>query len=188
MADYSRIRRQQLVREAEGYLELANMFAKCWPLPQPLRERLAERALETLSRATLTGSNRAHVLLLIGQANRVLEKYPEAIEALLRSADQDGENLGVWLALASCYKRIQRLDQAIETLEQALQVDDESAIVHYNLACYWSLSENAATALNYLSVAFELDPRYRERVASEPDFDPIRGDRRFQALMSRVGV
>ncbi|MFO0903315.1 MAG: tetratricopeptide repeat protein [Pirellulales bacterium] len=188
MADYSRIRRQQLVREAEGYLELANMFAKRWPLPQPLREKLAERALETLSRATLTGSNRAQVLLLIGQANRVLQRYPAAIEALLRSADQDGENLAVWLALASCYKRIDRLDLAIETLEHALRVDDESAIVHYNLACYWSLSTNPAAALHYLAISFELDPRYRERVATEPDFDPLRGDRRFQALMSRVGV
>ena len=188
MVDYSRIRRQQLVREAEGYLELANMFARRWPLPQPLREKLAQRALETLSRATLTGSNRAHVLLLVGQANRILERYTAAIESLLRSADQDGDNVTVWLALASCYKRIDRLDLAIEALEQALQVDDESAIVHYNLACYWSLSGNPVIALYNLSVAFDLDPRYRDRVAKESDFDPIRGDLRFQALISRVGV
>lgn len=188
VSEYSRIRRQQLVREAEGYLDLAGMFADRWPLPKDLRDRLALRALETLHRTSATGSNRAHVLLLIGQAYRVMERYAEAIEPLTRASDLEPESPVNWLALAWCYKRIGRLDLAIDALEHALLADDQVAIVHYNLACYWALSENAGLAVSHLSLAFELDPGYRERVSSETDFDPIRADPQFRALLSSVIV
>ncbi len=188
MADYSRIRRQQLVREAEGYLELAGMFGDRWPLPQPLRDRLAQRAIETLSHATTNPAQQAHVLLLTGQALRVMERYADAVEPLQQAGELEPENISVWLALGWSYKRTGRIDLAIDALEHALQADDQEAIVHYNLACYWSLSGNAAVAVNHLSLAFELDPTYRERVAGESDFDPIRLEPRFQTLMSSVIV
>lgn len=188
VADYSRIRRQQLVREAEGYLELAGMFTDRWPLPQPLRDRLAQRAIDTLSHATTNRAQQAHVLLLTGQALRVMERYADAVEPLQQAGELEPENISVWLALGWCYKRTGRIDLAIDALEHALQADDQEAIIHYNLACYWSLSGNAAVAVNHLSLAFELDPTYRERVAGESDFDPIRLEPRFQALMSSVIV
>ena len=37
--------RQQLVREAEGYLDLALVFGEQWTLPPAIRDRLEERAI-----------------------------------------------------------------------------------------------------------------------------------------------
>ena len=62
----------------------------------------------------------------------------------------------------------------------------EDGIVHYNLACYHSLAGKKSLAIQYLSQAFELDPQYREMVAEEPDFDPIRDDPEFQMMMSVI--
>ncbi|MFO0871260.1 MAG: hypothetical protein U0935_20235 [Pirellulales bacterium] len=188
MSEYSRIRRQQLVREAEGYLELAGMFADRWPLPRDLRDRLAQRALDTLQRTTGSGGSRAHVQFLMGQALRLMERFSDAIAPLVRASSLEPENIAIWLALGWCYKRVDRLDLAIDALEQALAADDQEAILHYNLACYLSLTQNVAPALAHLSQAFELDATYRERVAAETDFDPIRNDPHFRALMSSVIV
>jgi hypothetical protein len=41
-------------------------------------------------------------------------------------------------------------------------------------------------AIRFLEQAFELDPAYRDLVAHEHDFDPIREHPRFQELMSVI--
>ena len=46
----------------------------------------------------------------------------------------------------------------------------------------WSLAGGKRQALTYLEQALSLDPNYRGLVDHEPDFDPIRSDREFQAL------
>ena len=123
---------------------------------------------------------------LRGQALRIMERYREAIPSLERSAELDPSNIHIWLALGWCYKRSSRLDLAIQSLEEALSVDESQAIVYYNLACYWSLACNPKLALAYLTRAFELEPPYRDLVAEEPDFDPIRSHPGFRELTSVI--
>jgi Flp pilus assembly protein TadD len=115
-----------------------------------------------------------------------MRKYQEAINVLERAAELDPENIHVWLALGWCYKRIGRLDLAIQSLEEALAVEESQASVYYNLACYWSLAHNSKLALAYLSQALDLDPSYRDLVARESDFDPIRDDPGFRDLTSVI--
>jgi tetratricopeptide (TPR) repeat protein len=115
-----------------------------------------------------------------------MERYPEAIESLDRAAELHHNNIRIWLALGWCHKRTGRMDKAIEALEEALEVNDREAIIHYNLACYWSLIRNVRLAIKYLEQAFDLDPAYRDLVADEHDFDPIREHPRFLELMSVI--
>jgi Flp pilus assembly protein TadD len=168
-SSHDRIRRQQLVLQAEGYLELG----------------MAEHALEVLERCgdQLTD----HALYLKGQALRELKRYSEALDPLWQAAQNNPENINIWLALGWCYKRTGKLDRAIESLEEALAVEPNEPLIHYNLACYWSLAKNKRQALAYLSQAFALEEGYRNLVATETDFDPIRNDPGFQVLM-RVTV
>jgi tetratricopeptide (TPR) repeat protein len=186
VADYQRIRRQQALREAGGYLELAMGLADQWPLPVELRVRLAQRALDALAAVTGSAAQRTEILYLTGLAYRTMHRYAEAVPPLKAAADLDPESVPIWLALGWCYKRIDRLDKAIEALEQAMLANKQEAIVHYNLACYWSLAGNVDRALQYLAQSFDIDPRYRELVANESDFDPIRDLPDFQALMGVI--
>ena len=185
MTEFNRSRRKQILREAEGYLDLATACSGIC-LDIETRDRMATRALETLRRLDNYGRNRFDNYFLEGQAFRVMERYADAIIALDKAADLDHDNIHIWLALGWCYKRTGRLDKAIEALEEALQVNDRQAIVHYNLACYWSLVRNVKFAIRFLEQAFELDPAYRDLVAHEHDFDPIREHPRFQELMSVI--
>ena len=186
MTNYMQIRRQQLLREAEGYLDLAMAGADQLPLAVPVRNRLAQRALSALATIECRRTNKAHCSYLKGQALRVMERYPEAIEYLQSAAEMDCENIHVWLALAWCHKRVGKLDMAIQSLEEAMAFDSGEAIIYYNLACYWSLANNVKLALDYLSRAFAIDPDYRDLIGGEHDFDPIRSDPRFQELTSVI--
>ncbi len=168
---HDRIRRQQLVLQAEGYLELG----------------MAHHALAVLTRCGDINTLTEHALYLKGQSLRELGRYREALDPLWRAAQGNPDNVSVWLALGWCYKRTGKLDRAIESLEEALSVNPQDALVHYNLACYWSLAQNKKQALSYLARAFDLHEDYRTLVAGESDFDPLRNDPAFQALV-RVTV
>ncbi|MHB0961440.1 MAG: TPR end-of-group domain-containing protein [Pirellulaceae bacterium] len=183
MTKYQRIRRQQSIREAEGYLDLAMGFADQWPLSSELRVRLAQRALDALAPLLETSGQSAQIHYLTGLAYRAMYRFAEAVPHLKAASELDPENIFAWLALGWCYKRIDHLDHAIESLENALAADQQEAIIHYNLACYWSLAGDADRALSYLSQSFELDPGYRDLVADESDFDPIRSLPDFQLLI-----
>ena len=184
MSTIDRVRRKQLIREAEGYLDLTSLFDDRWSLDAHLKTAMADRAIECLSQVNNPQGFKPHVLFLKGQAHRVAGRLAMAANCLEQSTRLDPENVHSLLALAWCYKRIDRVDLAIETLQQAITVDAESAIVRYNLACYWALTGNVKQTVRYLAMAFEIDSKYRDMVAREPDFDLVRESPHFQAIIS----
>ena len=186
MSELHRERRQLLLREAEGYLDMTAACGDQFALSDTVRHQLARRALDTLSKVSPTRSLRVQVAYLRGQALRNLGQYREAIVSLSEAAEVDSENTHVWLALGWCQKRVGRLDLAIEALERAMEADAGQSIVYYNLACYWSLASNAKLALAYLTRAFDLEPTFRDLVDDEQDFDSIRRDPRFLELTSVI--
>lgn len=186
MSRLSIIRRQQMLREAEGYLELISVLADRWPPRELNRDRLARRALDLLRPLESYRWHRSDVLFLKGVALKCMEQYADATVPLQKASRIDPENYHILLSLAWCQKRCGRLDLAIRSLERGLAVDSEQAILHYNLACYWSLADRPARAIKYLAQAFELEPEYRQFVHDEADFDPIRDNPEFQALIGVI--
>lgn len=186
MSDPARIRRQQILREAEGYLDLITAFGDRWPCRFDVRMRLCERVLNTLDRIDNPGGLQAHIFFLRGQSLRTMERYAEAVKPLAEAAEIEPENIHVRLALGWCYKRCGRIDLAIQTLEEAIEAEPSQAILHYNLACYWSLAGNAKLACTFLAQAFDLEPDYRDLVSRERDFDAIRSNPHFLALTTVI--
>lgn len=185
MPTHSRIQRQ-LIDEVAGYLDLATVLSDRFPLTKSSRERIAKRALDTLRRLNEENQTSAIGLHYEGQAYRVMEQYDEAIIPLTAANVADPENINVLLTLGWCYKRIDRIDAAIGALEDALAISPDEAIILYNLACYWSLAREPRQALFYLSRAFDKDPEYRDMVADESDFDPLRDHPEFLAIMDVI--
>jgi tetratricopeptide (TPR) repeat protein len=186
MTCIERVRRQQAIQTAEGYLDLAMVFDDHWQLDLPLREKLADLTIACLSRIQKPQGHKPYILFLKGQAARTAERFKKAIAYLEQSSRLDPDNIHTLLALGWCYKRISRTDLAIEAMEIAVEIDNDSAIAHYNLACYWSLANRPRIAVLHLSNAISLNPDYRNLVATETDFDIIRDDVDFVELTSVI--
>jgi tetratricopeptide (TPR) repeat protein len=166
MNSTARIRLNKIQREAEGYLELG----------------LGRQALAAVERLGNPAEFGPTTLYLWGESLRSVERYEEAIAPLTQAVQADGENIHIWLALGWCYKRTGRIEMAIGALEKALLADPNEALLHYNLACYLSLARQKDGALDHLSRALSIEPRYRELIEAEADFAPLRSDPDFQAL------
>jgi len=167
---HSRIRRQQLLRQAEGYLELG----------------MPAHAIEVLDRWGANDAPSSRAAYLRGEALRELKRYSEAIVSLNVAAEGLPDEIGIYVALGWCFKRMGRLDLAIESLERGLTADPTAAILPYNLACYWSLAGNKRQAIALLGQAIALDGDFRNLVDAEADFDAIRNDPAFLALTSVI--
>jgi tetratricopeptide (TPR) repeat protein len=162
----NRLLLRRAIEEAEGYRELG----------------MSGHALRVLQRRGALVHGNGHACYLLGETLRELARYEEALLPLERSADLVPDDIHVWLALGWCYKRTGQLAKAIESLERAVKVDPSEAVLHYNLACYWSLARNRTLALRYLARALEIDTNYRDMIADEPDFNPLRQDAEFKQL------
>ena len=114
---FSRIRQQQLLQEAEGYLDLIRIASWPAPLNGQHRRRLAERAIAVLNQDAIVEN--ARTVYLRGQAYRLMGKNRLAILSLRKAVVADPLNVRIYLALAWCYKRTGRLDLAIEALRRA---------------------------------------------------------------------
>ena len=78
-------------------------------------------------------------------------------------------------------------ERAKEWAIRARLVDPDSINLHYNLACAMAAMGDVETALDTLNeVAAVLSPGMLTWLASDADFDPIRHDPRFQALIEQV--
>ncbi len=185
--------RQRKLEAACGYLEL----------------NMPEHALRELGRISDAESIPLEFNRLRGEALRALDRFDEALETYGRALAVDPEDISVLAGMAWCYKRTGQLSKAIEAMEQAYQAHPKELIVLYNLACYFSLAGEKAQALSWLGRALrmesalrkqhpegergyapgsipwgfgQLEPSLRERIAEEPDFDPLRNDPDFQYL------
>ena len=77
-----------------------------------------------------------------------------------------------------------RYEEAIASFDRALQIKPDDHEAWGNKACAYSLQNNIELALENLQKAIQLDPeKYRKLAQTDSDFDNIRHDPRFQALI-----
>jgi Flp pilus assembly protein TadD len=174
-------RRHLLVRQASGYVELAELLADGdAPVPEHAC-RLLRRALAALEELPPASRAASAASLLEGRALRALGEFEAAVIPLRRAAEASPELLESWLGLGWCYKRLGRLEEAIVALRSGLEAAPGQPLLLYNLACYHSLAGDVTAAVDLLTKAISLDDRFRDLTGAERDFDPIRSDPRFVA-------
>jgi len=111
-----------------------------------------------------------------------VEDHPEPIAELRRLFGIHQ----VWDALrrASFFHEPGKYADGVAVLREALGRHGDDAVLLYDLACFESLAGDAAEALEHLSRSLELDPKLRLGAAADTDFDALRQDPRFPALVS----
>jgi uncharacterized Ntn-hydrolase superfamily protein len=92
----------------------------------------------------------------------------------------------VWDALrrASSFHEPGKYADGAVLLRAALGQHGDDAVLLYDLACFESLAGDNEEALAHLTRSLELDPQLRPGAVRDTDFEPLRQDPRFQALVS----
>ena len=75
-------------------------------------------------------------------------------------------------------------EKAKQVLIDALGHYEDNAGVLYNLACAEALLGEKEEALGHLREAIDAHPAFRENAREDPDFESIRSDERFAALVA----
>lgn len=178
-------RRAMLLRQASGYIELAELGSQPDALPVAAAARLLQRALALLDELPVETRLGGEPLVLRAEALRTLGRFAEALPYFRAAVTEQQQSVAGWLGLGWCLKRLDRLAEAITALTQGVIACPDEPILSYNLSCYHSLAGNVTKAVTFLTRAIASDDRFRALTTAERDFDPIRDDPRFVAVIEQ---
>jgi tetratricopeptide (TPR) repeat protein len=119
-----------------------------------------------------------------GTALGGLGRYEEAILSYDRALEIKPDFHEAWSNRGFALFNLGKYEEAINSYEKALEIKPDEPKFYYNKACAYSLLNAIELAVENLQKAIQLNPEEcREMVESDSDFDNIRHDPRFQALM-----
>lgn len=178
--------------DAEGAIKLLNKTVKAKP---PMAEAFLMRStanfivgdLQT-GRSDLEEALRIDPSLRQAWLNRAAldlseSDYDAALEALTKARDLDPSaldndlNLGVVLVLKG------DLEPASQHFQAHIQASGRSAEAYYVVASNYAMAGLAAPAIEHLKLAIQLDERVRLQARTDPNFQDLESNQRFQELL-----
>ena len=118
--------------------------------------------------------------ILLRFQHRLEEAEQEAITAIELAPD----DVAAHNNYANLLLDLGRLEEAEAEYRIAIELAPEHPKPHYNLACLASLRGDRDEALRQLALAIESDPVYRQEAREDEDFDTLRDEAAFQALVA----
>ncbi|TYQ27619.1 tetratricopeptide repeat protein [Pseudanabaena sp. UWO311] len=119
-----------------------------------------------------------------GTALDSLSRYEEAILSYDRALEIKPDFHEAWSNRGFALFNLGKYEEAINSYDKALEIKPDEPKFYYNKACAYSLLNTIKLALENLQKAIQLDPeKSREMAKTDSDFDNIRHDPRFQALI-----
>ena len=118
-----------------------------------------------------------------GNVLHELKQYDKAIDSYEQALKHKPDLYEAWYNRGNVLAELERYNDAIDSYEQALKHKPGLYEAWYNKARCYGLQGKVEEAIKNLQQAIELDPKYREMAKTDADFDLIRGDDRFQALI-----
>ena len=118
-----------------------------------------------------------------GVALSDLGRKEEAIQSYDKAVDIKPDLHEAWYNRGRALSALGRKEEAIQSFDKALQIQPDYASAYYNKACCYALQGTIDLAIATLQQAITLDSDFQEMAKTDPDFDRIRNDDRFRALI-----
>ncbi len=143
-----------------------------------------QRAIADYNQALALNPESAIAYNYRGQAYARLQQYARALEDYTQAITLDPNYAVAYNNRGLCYVRLGNHTQAIAEYRLAVIANPQYATAYYNAACAAGLMNNASVACTWLEKAIALNPRYRTLAQRDSDFAYIRGNKKFQALLT----
>jgi tetratricopeptide (TPR) repeat protein len=118
-----------------------------------------------------------------GNALLNLGRHEEAVAAYDAALHYKPDYYPAWCLKGDTLLNLGRSEEATIAFDQAIHYECENPIAWYLKACCFALQGNLIEAIEALSRAIELDPKYRKLAKTDADFDRIRDEDWFQAMI-----
>ncbi len=113
-----------------------------------------------------------------------LGRFEEAVASNDKALQVKPDDYQAWYNRGLALKNLGRCEEAIASYDKALAFNPDLLQAWYNKACCYALQGNVDLAIANLQQAIKMNPDVcRESAKTDSDFDSIRQDRRFQALI-----
>jgi tetratricopeptide (TPR) repeat protein len=146
-----------------------------------------EEAIAAYDQALALKPDKHEALYNKGNALAALGRYEEAIAAYDQALAIKPDKHEVLNSKGTALSALGRYEEAIAAHDKAIELAPEDGSPVYNKACCYGLQGDAEGALEWLKAAIALDPENLELAKTDTDFDPIRHDERFRALVAGGG-
>ncbi len=115
-----------------------------------------------------------------------LGKYEDAIASYDKAIAIKPDDEISWDIRGYALYKLEKLAEAIKSYDKAIELKPEYGNAWYNRAIVYGCLGDINTAINNLKQAINLNPEYQEMAKTDSDFDLIRNDERFVALISET--
>jgi serine/threonine-protein kinase len=150
--------------------------------------RRYEEALAAHRRTLETDRNFARAHAETGYVLAQTKRAPEAVEEFRRALALDPENVASLSGLGYAYGAAGRKEEALKVAEQLKEQAGRRYVSPYHLAVVYAGTGDRALALEHLEKAAAEHYNWLAFINVEPQFDSLRADPRFAALVKRVGL
>jgi len=153
-----------------------------------------EKAAELMETDFHAWAMLASCYLALGEQAKVRDAAKMMVSEAQKAVQQDPSNGAALGILAGGYAILGQVEKTREWIDRALLVDPENLTMRYNFACILAANlKDKEAALKMLEPVLTRAGAFQVMVAdTDTDFDSIRDDPRFQAMMDsakeRVGI
>ncbi|MGL5080621.1 MAG: tetratricopeptide repeat protein [Microcoleaceae cyanobacterium] len=178
-------RYEEAIASFDKALEIKSDFPEAWNFRGIALRDLGryEEAIASFDKALEIRPDFYVAWNLRGIALRDLGRYEEAIASYDKALEIQPNDHSAWFCRGIALYNLERYEEAIASFDKALEIQPNDPNAFYSKACCYGLQNNVELALKNLEQAINLDQEYLEMAKTDSDFDSVRGDERFQALV-----
>jgi adenylate cyclase len=128
----------------------------------------------------------AEALVKLGRREEALDAARQGLKVADAHLELNPDDARAWYLSAQALMRLGQRDEALERVRRALAIDSEDTSVLYNVGCVYALAGFSSEALDHLARAIRNGFGHRDWLENDSDFDSIRDQPRFQALLRKL--
>ena len=128
----------------------------------------------------------AEALVKLGRRDEALEASRLGVKLADAHLELNPDDARAWYLSAGALMRLGQREEATERARRASTIDPEDSGVLYNVGCVHALAGSTGEALDHLDKAIQNGFGQREWVENDSDWDAVRNEPRFQAVLRKL--